>query len=273
MILTKTHYYLSEQKTGNKYMEIKGLMKHHFLRMKTISIFCLSLLLTSCAILNDYANRHSNYFNHNYLPGIFQRDSSLEKLVLKPDGTYVLLRSENNSDYTYEPFPIASKGVWSRPADNIIEITSENYYRKDPGYEYEVIRENRYSPDSLYFQLVFPSDFHPVEITIDNPKHRYDISTERTSIAVARADLWPQPSIVIAPKLLNKQQINNRRRYWHHEERDLNTFSYNYFTIIYPYFDKYFFDFETIYHQMILIKSSRLLQWRGSEWNKIETIL
>lgn len=104
------------------------------------------------------------------LSGIYERQESTERLELRPDGTYTLFNPEILFTPVIEQCEYASKGKWSVVADNVLEITSENYHGQQKGFEYEIKKENKFSQDSLYIQVVFPTDFHPVKLGFTQPQ-------------------------------------------------------------------------------------------------------
>src|SRR5690554_5676254 len=78
------------------------------------------------------------------MSGVYQRQESSEKSELKPDGTYTLWNAEISFTPVIEQCDYASKGKWSVIADNVLEITSEDYYTKQKGFEYEIKKENKF---------------------------------------------------------------------------------------------------------------------------------
>ena len=69
------------------------------------------------------------------LSGIYQRQESSVKLELKPNGAYTLWNAEILFTPVIEQCDYASKGKWSVIVDNMLEITSEDYYTKQKGFE------------------------------------------------------------------------------------------------------------------------------------------
>ena len=75
--------------------------------------------------------------------GVYEREESSEKLELKSDGTYTLWNPEITFTPVIEQCDYASKGKWTILADNVIEITSENYFTEQKGFGFDLKKENK----------------------------------------------------------------------------------------------------------------------------------
>lgn len=211
--------------------------------------------------------------SRNVLSGIFQKDSSSARLFLNPDGTFVAMKPERSIYYDYyERCDYYSKGKWSLLEDNVIELTSENYFSKEPGYDYELIKEKKHSQDSLYFHIVFPSYFHPVKISIafDNKKN---IMTEDTLIVVSKADYLvenePMNHINIELHALPGYNDKGARTVFEYVDEDFDIDRNNCFTLVLPHFDICFFQMILYNQELILIKKNNVLRWKNSNWRRI----
>ena len=125
--------------------------------MKSTGLIIIALLqLTSCI---SYSNSQRNMSN---LSGLYTSNIGNERLDLDTDGYYILY-NDTNIVVNKECCDIKSKGKWTCIAPNVINLISENYYEKQKGFEYNLIKENRLSQDSLYFHVVFPDVFLKLE--------------------------------------------------------------------------------------------------------------
>lgn len=209
------------------------------------------------------------------MSGVYQRQESSEKLELKPDGTYTLWNAEISFTPVIEQCDYASKGKWSVITDNVLEITSEDYYTKQKGFEYEIKKENKFSQDSLYIQVVFPADFHPVKLDFTfNHNNSKSITTAKTYIVLPKSNhLWNrrtatnQISFSLNADISGTELYKSRILFKIFEE-SIDTEKYNYLTITLPNFDRCFFEFEPYYQELIYIKGSNQLLWQGEIWKK-----
>jgi len=200
---------------------------------------------------------------------------STERLELKTDGTYMLMRPEVLFTPIVEQCDYASKGKWSLVADNMLEITSENYYLQQKGFEYELKKENKFSQDSLYVIVVFPTDFHPVKLSLTfNNNNSKSIITEKTSISIPKSKhLWDRKTSInlisfnvnadVSGTVLYKSRVLFRIF-----EEYIDTEKYNHLTITLPNFDRCFFEFEPYYQELIYIKGENQILWQGDIWKK-----
>lgn len=231
---------------------------------RELLILIAAIQLMGCSLLKGQKVKIQD------ISGEYVRQKSSEKLELKPDGTYTLWKAKLLFNPIIEQCDYASKGKWSVIADNLIEITSENYYLKQPGFNYDIKKENKLSQDSLYIQVVFPTDFHFVNLEFtfnyDNSK---SITTDKTYIVLPKSEYLSGDANFIEFVLNSKPDIyyNNRRLFRILYEL-IDTKEYNYLTITLPNFDRCFFEFEPYYHELIYLKNSSKILWQGDIWKK-----
>ena len=207
--------------------------------------------------------------------GVYEREESSEKLELKSDGTYTLWNPEITFTPVIEQCDYASKGKWTILADNVIEIMSENYYTEQKGFGYDLKKENKLSQDSLYIQVVFPTDFHPVSLNFTfNYKNNKSITTDKTYIVLPKSEyLWNRRTATnqISFNLnadVSGTEIYKGRILFKIFEESIDTEKHNYLTITLPSFDRCFFEFEPFYQDLILIKNKNTIIWQGDTWSK-----
>ncbi|NYI49065.1 hypothetical protein [Macellibacteroides fermentans] len=207
--------------------------------------------------------------------GVYEREESSEKLELKSDGTYTLWNPEITFTPVIEQCDYASTGKWTILADNVIEITSENYYTEQKGFGYDLKKENKLSQDSLYIQVVFPTDFHPVNLNFTfNHKNNKSITTDKTYIVLPKSKyLWNRRTATnqISFNLnadVSGTEIYKGRILFKIFEESIDTEKHNYLTITLPSFDRCFFEFEPFYQDLILIKNKTTIIWQGDTWSK-----
>lgn len=207
--------------------------------------------------------------------GVYEREESSEKLELKSDGTYTLWNPEITFTPVIEQCDYASTGKWTILADNVIEITSENYYTEQKGFGYDLKKENKLSQDSLYIQVVFLTDFHPVSLNFTfNYKNNKSITTDKTYIVLPKSEyLWNRRTATnqISFNLnadVSGTEIYKGRILFKIFEESIDTEKHNYLTITLPSFDRCFFEFEPFYQDLILIKNKTTIIWQGDTWSK-----
>lgn len=207
--------------------------------------------------------------------GTYEKQESSEKLELKSDGTYILWNPGISFTPVIEQCDYASKGKWSVLADNVIEITSEDYYTEQEGFKYDIKKENKLSQDSLYIKVVFPSDFHPVSLSFTfNHKNSKSITTDETYIVLPKSEyLWNRRTATnqISFSLdanVSGTEIYKSRILFRIFENSIDTEKHNYLTITLPNFDRCFFEFEPFYQELIYIKGRNKILWQGEIWKK-----
>lgn len=236
---------------------------------KILFILPLVFQLIGCATMKSQKIENRN------VTGLYERQKSTERLELKTDGTYLLMRPEVLFTPIVEQCDNASKGKWTLVADNVLEITSENYYLQQKGFEYELKKENKFSQDSLYVIVVFPTDFHPVKLGLAfNNNNSKSIITEKTSISLPKSKhLWDRKTSAnlisfnvnadVSGTVLYKSRVLFRIF-----EEYVDTEKYNHLTITLPNFDRCFFEFEPYYQELIYIKGENQILWQGDIWKK-----
>lgn len=202
-------------------------------------------------------------------------DKNYSSLEIHKDGTYTLNKAEISFTPVIEQCDYASKGKWSLVAENVMEITSEDYYTKQKGFEYEIKKENKLSQDSLYIQVVFPTDFHPVKLDFTfNNNNSKSITTDKTYIVLPKSKyLWNRRTATNQVDFslnadISGTELYNGRMLFKIFEESIDTEKYNHLTITLSNFDGCFFGFEPYYQELIYIKSSNQLLWRGEIWKK-----
>ncbi|MHC5310112.1 hypothetical protein ACYSNM_08575 [Myroides sp. LJL116] len=85
-----------------------------------------------------------------------------------------------------------SKGKWSVIADNVLEITSEDHYEKQKGFDYEIKKGNKFLQDSLHVKVVFPDDLSSGNLRLTfNHNNIKSITTDKTFIILPKSKyLW-----------------------------------------------------------------------------------
>ena len=209
------------------------------------------------------------------ISGIYKRQKSTQKLELKSDGTYTLFNIEQTFTPVFEQCEVASTGKWSALSNDLLEVISEDNYLKQKGFEYELKKENKFSQDSLYFQVYFSPGFHSVNLNFTfNNNNSKSLKTEKVNIVILKSKhLWD--------KKINTNQINfsieaatlgstlyRSRVLFSIFEEYVDTEKYNYLTITLPNFDRCFFEFEPLNNELIMIKSKNYLFWQGDLWKK-----
>lgn len=209
------------------------------------------------------------------MSGIFERRNSSEKLELKPDGTYILWNAEILFTPVIEQCDYASKGMWSAVAENVIEIISEDYYMVQKGYEYGIKKENKLSQDSLYIQVIFPTDFHPVKLNFTfNDNNSKSITTEKTYIVLPKSKyLWNGGATTNQVDFFLNADVSGTELYrsrilFNIFEEFIDTEKSNFWTITLPHFDRCFFEFKPYNKELIYVKGKNRILWRGDIWNK-----
>lgn len=238
---------------------------------KTLVILILAFQLIGCSSVKSQKLKMTT----QDISDKYERQESSEKLELKSDGTYVLLNPEISFTPVIEQCEYASMGKWSFIAENVIEITSKNYYTKQNGFEYEIKKENKLSQDSLYIQVVFPSDFHPVNLNFTfNHNNSKSITRDNTYIVLPKSEyLWNRRTATnqISFSLnanVSGTEIYKGRILFKIFEESIDTEKYNYITITLPNFDRCFFEFEPFYQSLILVKDKNEIIWQGDIWKK-----
>jgi len=231
----------------------------------------LMLIVASC-LISCVSTKKSKSSNQD-ISGIYNRQESTEKLELKSDGTYVLFNPEQSFSPVFEQCEIASKGKWSVLSNGMLELTSEDKFLKQKGFEYEINKENKLSQDSLYIQINFPTDFHPVKLNFYfNNSNSKSIKTVRTFIVLPKSKyLWDRKININQISFSMDADISGTTLYkgrilFSIFEEYIDTEKTNFLTITLPNFDRCFFEFEPLNKELINIKNSNQLYWQGDIW-------
>jgi hypothetical protein len=202
-------------------------------------------------------------------------EKNYSSLEIHKDGTYTLNKSEISFIPVIKQCDYASKGKWSIIANNVLEITSEDYYTKQKGFEYQIKKENKFSQDSLYIQVVFPDNIHPVKLGFTfNHNNSKSITTDKTHVVLPKSMyLWDRRTAInqVGFSLnadISGTELYNGRILFEIFEESIDTEKYNYLTITLPNFDRCFFEFEPYYQELIYIKDGNQLLWQGDLWEK-----
>lgn len=249
-----------------------------FKRNKLLSPFLWGifiLLCSGCFVTQKPINKEelpgSYVLKTDKLYQVFT-DMNYHSLVLNNDGTYILKKAEIKFTPVIEQCDIASKGKWSVLSNDVLELTSENNYLKQKGFEYEIKKENKFSQDSLYIQVNFSVDIDELPIKLNfgfNNNNSKSIETEKTSITLSKTTYLRAITNRnhIAFYMTGNKSCKQRTVFPIFEE-SIDTEKYNYLTITLPNFDRCFFEFEPYNQELIYIKGKNQLLWQGEIWKK-----
>jgi len=197
-------------------------------------------------------------------------------MELKEDSTFTLWNPKNNGHMPllFLNCDTASKGKWKMIDQSWIEIVSEDNYLIQKGYQYELLKERKYSDDSLYLNISLATGYHPLTFHWGfNYKSSKIIVTTDTSIVISKYEYLYDPKDInknlilfsIHRELNGAKYYGSRMRFDIYEE-EINTNKYNHLTFRLPYFNQCFFDFETYDQDYIRIVNKNELKWRGLTW-------
>lgn len=234
----------------------------------------LSKLLIICCLFSCSVAEQMKIEEKEIL-GTYIRYESTEKLELNPDGTFKLFRAEINFNPVFEQCDIASIGKWSIVSNDVIELTSEDNYLKQKGFEYELKKENKFSQDSLYIKVNFSTDYHPLKLNFYfNNNNSKSVKTEQTYIVIPKSKhLWDRKisknkiSFSLDASVSGTTLYKSRVLFSIFEE-NIDTEKYNYLTITLADFDRCFLEFEPLNKELIFIKKNNQLFWQGDTWKK-----
>jgi hypothetical protein len=216
--------------------------------------------------------------------GIYKQKGSSIKLELKSDNTYILYNLRSSGHFDIEQCDYSSIGRWKKMSNDVIEITSQDNYQKQAGFNFDLKRENKLSQDSLYITINLPDSLIyyrngvPVNFSfIFNNNVSKSISSNKTLISLPKGKYL----LPITSNSVNRNHIaftvnavvsgttlyKGRIRFAIFEE-DIDTEKTNCLTINLPYFDLCFFEFEPYNQELILVKSPNELIWQGKSWEK-----
>lgn len=202
-------------------------------------------------------------------------DKNYLSLELHNDGTYILYKAALTFTPEIEQCSYASKGKWSVLAENVLEVTSENYYSQQQGFEYDLKKERKFSQDSLYIQVVFPNNFHPVKLSLTfNHNISKSVIANETYIVLPKSKyLWDRNTgtnhINFSLNVFVSGVVQYRGRILYKIfDEDIETEKFNFLTITLPFFDRCFVEFEPYYKELILVKNKNQIYWKGEIWEK-----
>jgi len=242
-------------------------------------ISILQFLLMGCASVKGKKVKNNDLIGTYTLKSdkLYQAlsNKNYSSLEIHGDGTYVLNKAEILFTPVIEQCDYASKGKWSFIAKNVIEITSEDYYIDQKGFEYEIKKENKFSQDSLYIQVVFPTDFHPVKLSFNfNHNKSKSITTDNTYIVLPKSvHLWNRETTTNQVSFnlnadISETELYSSRISFKIFDEYIDTEKFNFLTITLPHFDRCFFEFEPYYKELIFIRDRNQLIWQGEVWKK-----
>jgi hypothetical protein len=215
------------------------------------------------------------------IQGIYKQKESSIKMELKADGSYILYNPLVTFTPLVEQCEYASKGTWGKLSNDVLEITSENYYQQQKGFKYELQKDNKLSQDSLYIKINLPDSIvyyksgNPVNFSFTfNDNVSKSISTNKNVIAISKQKhlgLKPiQRNIIdfsLNANVLGTTLYKGRILFKIFEE-EIDTEKYNHLTVNLPNFDLCFFEFEPYKAELIFVKNDSQLIWQGKVWEK-----
>lgn len=245
--------------------------------MKNIIKFLLLLVfVTSCKSVKKTSGEESLIGRYKLKKQVLYQalsdNNNYSQLILKSNNTYTLSPAPANFSPSIEQCDYVSKGQWKQISNEVVDITSENYYLKQDGFKYELKMEKKLSNDSIYFRVIFPEDYHPVKFTYSFNDGKW-YTTNKTEIGLSK-----DKYLLMKPANVNKISLRldaddisgitiyKSRTMFEIFREDINTDQHNYITIGLPNFNQCFFDFEPYYHDYIFIKNKNTLMWNGEEW-------
>lgn len=207
--------------------------------------------------------------------GQYRQIESGRVLLLGSDNTYVIIQDPQPQGV--ERCDVFSRGSWSCVADNVIEITSEDFYQRQKGYEYVLTKEKKFSPDSLYINVILPEDYGQHYYSVSfyfSGSSDHSFKTNSCSFVLSKSKYfwgnWNLHPITLAVLVRPPGTYLYTSRLWFDilKEEPLDLERYNYLTIYLPNFDQCFIEFKPYYHDYILIKDKYTLKWNGRLWSK-----
>lgn len=241
-------------------------------------LLLVSLLFISCASKSTFLKGEDGFsgvflLKNNKKFQALSYEKNYSKISINENGTYKLYKAPVTFSPVVEQCEYASIGKWSIIDNNILTLISENYYLKQKGFKYEVKKENKFSNDSLYIEVVLPDDFDQgeMEFTFNNNK---SIKTDQTKITLPKSKyLWKnklstnQIQLNIGVNVLGSTIYRSRTMFEIFDD-SFDTEANNYLTISLPNFDRCFIEFEPYFKELIQIKDKNKLFWKGLEWKK-----
>lgn len=224
----------------------------------------------------------SSQIESNSLVGIYTQNDYGRNLELKSNGDYILHNAEINNHIAIEQCEYASKGKWKQLTNDIIEITSEDYYLKQEGFKCDLEKVNKLSQDTLYIEINMPQfiSYNRLNDTVNftftfNNKNN-SIKTNKTFIKLPKEKylLFDDHEIFISFDIYTNLSFGipfftSRLEFpVFHDYIDTKKFNYLIFTL--PYFDLCFFEFGSFNQELIYLKNKKNLFWKGDTWIKMK---
>jgi hypothetical protein len=141
--------------------------------------------------------------NKPIIPGTFiYKDGSFGGLAFDSDSTYIYYGVNHFQETNLFQCDYKSKGKWKQLSNDVIELTSEDYYLKQDGYTYELKKEQKFSKDSFYIEIIIPErlkqlrrDMFIYEFQF-NHQYPNEISTKSNIIRIAKNDYLDKPEYI-----------------------------------------------------------------------------
>ncbi|MCX8532082.1 hypothetical protein [Chryseobacterium luquanense] len=218
------------------------------------------------------------FYAQNFKPGLYIKKNMTDKIEFKNNGSYILYNVQNLGHLALDQCDTLSIGQWKIISNDILDLTSENYYKEQLGYKYELEKSNKGSQDSIYIDIKLSDNSKesiptPEFNILFNYKTAKQIKTKSNKIRISKKEYFlfgknNRISLDLVFKTSGKVFYSNRLKYNILQDYALNLESNNFFTINLPYFNQCFFYFEPYYHSYIYIKDKNTLIWKGEEWIK-----
>lgn len=214
----------------------------------------------------------------NFLVGIYTKKGQSDKIDFKNNGSYTIYNVPNLGHMALDQCDILSTGQWKIISNDVLDLTSENYYLKQEGFKYDFKQETKHSKDSIYININLHKDFKnsiptPEFNILFNYNTAKQLETKSNRIVISKKDYSlfgkkNQFSLDLVFKPSGKTFYYNRLRYNILQDYILDVENNNCFTISLPHFDQCFYEFEPYYHSNIYIKNKNTIIWQDEEWVK-----
>ncbi len=240
---------------------------------KSLVIILLLLLSINCTSIKRENNWAGTYILQDNKLYQALSEHNYSNIEIHKNGNYTLNKVKISFSPVIEQCSYASKGKWSAVSDNVMEITSENYYTKQKGFDYQIKKENKYSQDSLYIQVHHSAHSLPLKLRFAF-NYNKTILTDKTYIALPKSKyLWNRDTPINHINFglnadISGTEVYKSRILFNIFDEYINTEKYNFLTINLLHFDRCFFEFEPYYQDFIYIKGKNKLLWKGKVWKK-----
>lgn len=210
--------------------------------------------------------------------GVYKTNETSETIELFADSTYIIHNSGYFGHLAVDECDYLSKGKWKQVDKNVGLLISEDKYITENVYKYELKEDRKLSDDSVYFEIKFPTVFHPVTLYFTFEPYGSTPITYTSRDTFIRLPKvkghWKQP--FKGPKIrfeirptLDGELNYIARTYFEIFTIDLKSSKTNYITINLPFFDKCFITFMPM-EQFIYFSNPNEFQWYGETWEKIK---